>query len=53
MSLLYAPDREVLRVARGFREHRIPCDVVWVDIDYMDGYRSFTFDPQAFPPRAR
>ena len=49
----YAPDREVLRVARGFREHRIPCDVVWVDIDYMDGYRSFTFDPQAFPaPRA-
>ncbi len=45
----YAPDREVLRIARGFREHRIPCDVVWVDIDYMDGYRSFTFDPHGFP----
>lgn len=49
----YAPDREVLRIARGFRERRIPCDVVWVDIDYMDGFRCFTFDPQGFPsPRA-
>jgi len=49
----YAPDREVLRVARGFRERRIPCDVIWVDIDYMDGYRCFTFDPHGFPsPRA-
>ncbi|MFM7231630.1 MAG: TIM-barrel domain-containing protein [bacterium] len=49
----YAPDREVLRIARGFRDRRIPCDVVWVDIDYMHGFRSFTFDPVGFPaPRA-
>ena len=41
----YTPDRQVLKIARGFREREIPCDVIWLDIDYMDGYRSFTFHP--------
>lgn len=49
----YAPDREVLRIAREFRARRIPCDVIWMDIDYMDGFRSFSFSPRHFPdPRA-
>lgn len=49
----YFPDREVLRVAREFRSRAIPCDVIWMDIDYMDGFRSFTFSPSHFPnPRA-
>lgn len=45
----YAPDSEVRRVAQEFRKRRIPCDVMWMDIDYMDGYRIFTFDPKGFP----
>ena len=45
----YTPDREVLRIAREFRARAIPCDVIWMDIDYMDGFRSFTFSPTAFP----
>jgi alpha-glucosidase len=28
--------------------HRIPCDGLWLDIDYMDGYRVFTFSKTAF-----
>jgi alpha-glucosidase len=44
----YAPASEVRRIAREFRKRRIPCDVLWMDIDYMDGYRSFTFDPRGF-----
>jgi len=49
----YAPAAEARRVAREFRKRRIPCDVLWLDIDHMDGYRSFTFDPQGFrDPRA-
>jgi hypothetical protein len=32
------------QVVRTFREKGIPCDVVWMDIDYMDGFRCFTFD---------
>lgn len=45
----YYPDAQVREIARGFRERDIPCDVIWMDIDYMDGFRSFTFDPQHFP----
>ena len=44
----YFPDSEVVRIAAEFRRRDIPCDVVWMDIDYMDGYRSFTFDPRHF-----
>ncbi len=45
----YTPDDRVLEIARTFREKRIPLDVVWWDIDYMDGYRCFTFHPHDFP----
>ncbi len=45
----YAPAERVREVARGFRERRIPCDVIWMDIDYMHGFRCFTFDPTGFP----
>ena len=45
----YTPDDRVLEVARTFREKKIPCDVIWWDIDYMDGYRCFTFHKQDFP----
>ena len=48
----YAPEREVEEVASEFRKRHIPCDVIWMDIDYMDGYRIFTFDPQGFPDPA-
>ena len=49
----YAPDSRVREVADTFREKNIPCDVIWMDIDYMRGYRVFTFDPNGFPdPRA-
>ena len=49
----YVPDARVRQVADEFRARRIPCDVIWLDIDYMDGYRIFTFDPRRFPdPRA-
>lgn len=33
----------------NFRRNQIPCDGLWLDIDYMDGYRVFTFNPQHFP----
>jgi len=49
----YTPDSRVLEVASTFREKKIPCDVIWWDIDSMDGYRSFTFHPRDFnDPRA-
>jgi alpha-glucosidase len=49
----YYPAAQALEVAREFRRRRIPCDVIWLDIDYMDGFRLFTFSPSGFPdPRA-
>ena len=45
----YYPDSRVLEVARGFREHHIPADAIWLDIHYMNGYRVFTWDSQRFP----
>lgn len=44
----YYPSTRVLEVAQGFRSRNIPCDVIWMDIDYMDGFRIFTFDPKGF-----
>ena len=44
----YTPDTRVLEVAQGFRDHALPADGMWLDIDYMDGFRSFTFHPTHF-----
>lgn len=48
----YEPDSRVREIADEFRTRRIPCDVIWMDIDYMDGFRIFTFDPKKFPDPA-
>jgi alpha-glucosidase len=45
----YEPDARVRQIADKFRKKRIPCDVIWLDIDYMDGFRCFTFDKDKFP----
>uniref|UniRef100_J3MK77 Uncharacterized protein n=2 Tax=Oryza brachyantha TaxID=4533 RepID=J3MK77_ORYBR len=45
----YESSEKVLQVVKTFRERGIPCDVVWMDIDYMDGFRCFTFDGHRFP----
>jgi alpha-glucosidase len=39
----------LLNLAKKMREHEFPCDVMWLDIDYMDGYRVFTWDKELFP----
>ncbi|MDO7906670.1 glycoside hydrolase family 31 protein [Paenibacillus sp. JX-17] len=45
----YMNQHEVLELARTFREKQIPCDVIYLDIHYMNEYRVFTFDPVRFP----
>ena len=44
----YWPDDRVRQVAEEFRSRAIPADGLWLDIDYMDGFRSFTWDPAGF-----
>lgn len=45
----YMSAQEALDVADQFRQKHIPCDTIWFDIDYMNGFRIFTFDPKTFP----
>lgn len=44
----YYPQERTAEIADTLRSHRIPCDVIWMDIEYMDGYRVFTFDPNGY-----
>uniref|UniRef100_A0A8B9G4A4 Neutral alpha-glucosidase AB n=1 Tax=Amazona collaria TaxID=241587 RepID=A0A8B9G4A4_9PSIT len=49
----YNDEEDVAAVEKGFEEHAVPCDVLWLDIEHADGKRYFTWDPSKFPrPRA-
>lgn len=45
----YYPESKVREIAQGFRDRQIPCDAIYLDIDYMDGYRCFTWNKKYFP----
>jgi alpha-glucosidase len=45
----YSPENQAKSVADKFRELNFPCDVIWIDINYMKYYQSFTFDDQRYP----
>jgi len=49
----YGSEAEVRALAREIRRRGIPTDVIHLDIDYMDGFRVFRFDPRRFPQPGR
>jgi len=49
----YYPDTMVEEVVNEYRKRDLPLDVIHLDIDYMQGYRVFTFNKERFPdPKA-
>lgn len=44
----YETKEEILALAKKYRECEIPCDTIHFDIDYMDGYRVFTWNEEDF-----
>ena len=45
----YYPESRVRLVADEFREEKIPADVMWLDIDYQNNYKPFTWNAARFP----
>ncbi|WP_294372207.1 glycoside hydrolase family 31 protein [uncultured Clostridium sp.] len=44
----YDTEKRVMEIAENFRNRDIPCDTIYLDIDYMDGYRVFTWNNERF-----
>jgi alpha-glucosidase len=44
----YADQARVREVVQSFRDRGLPADAIWLDIQHMDGFRSFTWDPVAY-----
>lgn len=49
----YDSEARVRKLAQDFQEHQVPCDAIHIDIDYMDGFRCFTWKKRTFPTPAR
>ena len=45
----YFPEKKVKEITAAFRKRKIPCDAFYLDIDYMEGFRCFTWDQRHFP----
>ena len=45
----YYPESKVKEITSKFRELQIPCDAIYLDIDYMEGFRCFTWNKNYFP----
>lgn len=45
----YKDKNEINEVANNFIENKIPCDAIYLDIDYMERFKDFTIDNNAFP----
>ncbi|XP_075987890.1 glucosidase 2 subunit alpha isoform X2 [Anticarsia gemmatalis] len=45
----YVDETDVRSVDEGFDTHDVPADVIWLDIEYTDRKKYFTWDPLKFP----
>ncbi|CAH1118336.1 unnamed protein product [Phaedon cochleariae] len=45
----YNDEDDVTTVVDNFDSHNMPVDVMWLDIEYTDGKKYFTWDPIKFP----
>lgn len=44
----YTDLQDLKEVVKNYSDFKIPLDTQWSDIDYLDRYRDFTYDPIEF-----
>ena len=44
----YRNDTMLREVYENYTQYNIPLDTLWSDIDYMEDYKDFTYDPKNF-----
>ncbi|MFR4115678.1 MAG: TIM-barrel domain-containing protein [Faecalibacterium sp.] len=49
----YKTEEDVREVARQYKEHDLPLDMICMDIDYMQDYADFTVNRERFPDLAK
>ena len=49
----YYSEHEVRAIAAQFRARNHACESLWLDIDHMDGFRTFTWNSEVFPDVVR
>jgi len=49
----YIPDSRIKEIADTLRMKKLPSDVIWMDIDYMDHFKIFTFEKTKIPDPAQ
>ena len=49
----YKTEEDVREVARQYKEHDLPLDMICMDIDYMQDYADFTVNKERFPALAK
>ncbi len=49
----YQNEADIRAVIDGYRSRNLPLEVVHLDIDYMNGFKVFTFDQDRFPDVAK
>lgn len=49
----YKTEEDVREVARHYKEHDLPLDMICMDIDYMQDYADFTVNKERFPDLAK
>lgn len=49
----YESEEEIRGIAEGMKKHKLPCDCIHFDIDYMDHYKVFTWNKETYKDGAK
>ncbi len=45
----YMSEKDIWTTIQGFEKNDMPVESIWLDIDYMDAFQSFTYNTTTFP----